>query len=180
MGRVYYVEDFDIKDDDGEVITSGDNIVAFICDRRWFKIENKDMFMDEFYNANNRSWQSYLNVIKAFNFSFFANAKMYVKAAPTVNVSSMVFADGATTSVAVSANKTLTVNTTPFPANQTITYALGAGEDTYASIEKTDNKHVKVTGLVATTGTSDVPAYVTITATAGEVTTSIKVTVTAS
>ena len=180
MGRVYYVEDFDIKDDSGEVITSGNNIVAFICDRRWFKIENKDMFMDEFYNANNRSWQSYLNVIKAFNFSFFANAKMYVKQAPTVNVSSMAFADGATVSVAVDGEKTLVLNTVPFASTQTITYALGAGEDTYATITKVDNKHVKVEGLVATTGVSDVPAYVTITATAGEVTATIKVTVTAS
>ena len=180
MGRVYYVEDFDIKDDSGEVITSGDNIVAFICDRRWFKIENKDMFMDEFYNANNRSWQSYLNVIKAFNFSFFANAKMYVKQIPTVNVSSMAFADGATVDVAVDAEKTLVLNTLPFASTQTITYALGAGEDTYATITKVDNKHVKVKGLVATTGVSDVPAYVTITATAGEVTATIKVTVKAS
>ena len=105
---------------------------------------------------------------------------MYVKQIPTVNVSSMAFADGATVSVAVDGEKTLVLNTVPFASTQTITYALGAGENTYASITKVDNKHVTVEGLVATTGVSDVPAYVTITATAGEVTATIKVTVTAS
>ena len=179
LGRVFYVEDFDVKDDEGNVIIDGSNIEAFICDRRWFKIDNKDMFMDDFYNANNRSWNSYLSVIKAFNFSFFANGKMYVKAMPTLNVSSMEFAT-ATDSVAVGSNKTLLLNTKPFTATQTITFALGAGESTYATIEKIDNRHVKVTGVSATTGESDVPAYVTITATAGEVTATIKVTVTAS
>lgn len=179
MGRVFYVEDFDIKDDDGNVVIDGSNIEAFICDRRWFKINNKDSFMDDFYNANNRSWQTYYNVIKGYNFSFFANGKMYVKALPTLNVSSMEFAT-ATDSVAVGANKTLLLNTKPFTATQTITFALGASESTYATIEKIDDRHVEVTGKVATTGESDVPAYVTITATAGEVTASIKVTVTAS
>lgn len=177
IGRVYYVEDFDIVNDEGQVVVDGSNIEAMICDRRWFKIEQKDMFMDEFYNANNRSWQSYLNVIKAFNYSFFANAKMYVKALPSLNVSSMAFVDAPSVDVNVGANKTLTLNTVPFTATQTITYALGSGEDTYATIEKIDNKHVKVTGVAETTGESDVPAYVTITATAGEVTATIKVVV---
>ena len=143
IGRVYYVEDFDLTDDEGNVIVDGSNIEALICDKRWFKIEEKDMFMDEFYNANNRSWNSYLNVIKCFNFSFFANSKMYVKALPTVNVSSMSFADGASIEVNVGTNKTLVLNTVPFTATQTITYALGSGETTYATINKIDNKHVK-------------------------------------
>ena len=98
---------------------------------------------------------------------------------PTLNVSSMEFAS-ATDSVAVGANKTLLLNTKPFTATQTITFTLGAGESTYATIEKIDNRHVKVTGVTATTGESTVPAYVTITATAGEVTATIKVTITAS
>lgn len=177
IGRVYYVEDFDIKNDEGATVVSGDNIVAFICDRRWFKIENKDMFMDEFYNANNRSWQSYLNVIKAFNFSFFANAKMYVKQAPTVNISSMAFAEAPTVNVGVSAEKTLLVNTVPFTANQTITYTSSDTDEDYITLEKIDDKHVKVTGVAATTGVGDVPEYVTITATAGSVTATINVTV---
>lgn len=179
MGRVYYVPDFSQKDDEGNVVVDGSNIYAFICDRRWFKIRDKDMFMDEFYNANNRSWQSYLNVIKAFNYSLFANGLMFVASVPSISATDIVFNDGATTSVDVDANKTLKITTTPFNATETITFTLGAGEDTYATIEKIDNRNVKVTGVSATTGVSDVPEYVTITATGGTSgeTASIKVTV---
>ena len=182
VGKVYYVPDFDQKDDDGNVVVDGSNIYAFICDRRWFKIRDKDMFMDEFYNANNRSWQSYLNVIKAFNYSLFANALMLVASIPTIEASSIVFNDGASVDVNVDANKTLKITTTPFNATETINFTLGAGEDTYATIEKIDNRNVKVTGEVATTGLSDVPAYVTITATGAtsSKTATIKVSVKAS
>ena len=179
VGKVYYVPDFDQKDDEGNVIVDGSNIYAFICDKRWFKIRDKDMFMDEFYNANNRSWQSYLNVIKIFNYSLFANALMLVASVPTIEASSIVFNDGATVDVDVDTNKTLKITTTPFNATETINFTLGAGEDTYATIEKVDNRNVKVTGAVATTGLSDVPAYVTITATGAtsSKTATIKVTV---
>lgn len=165
IGRVYYVEDFDLVDDEGTTQVDGSNIVAFIADRRWFKIEQKDMFLDEFYNPNNRSWQTYLSVIKAFNFSFFANAKMYVKAAPTVNITSMTFAE---TSVTVTAGKTATVliNTVPFPANQTITVASSASGKATASIS---GKTVTVTGVAE--------GSATITATAGNVTATLSVTV---
>ena len=166
IGRIYYVEDFNLTDDEGNVQVDGSNIIAFICDRRWFKIEQKDMFLDEFYNANNRSWQTYLSVIKAFNFSFFANAKMYVKAAPTVNVSSMAFAETSVT-VAEGGNVEVLINTVPFTANQTITVASSAAGKATATI---DGKKVTITGVDA--------GSATITATAGNVTATLSVTVT--
>ena len=167
IGRIYYVEDFNLTDDEGNVQLDGSNIIAFICDRRWFKIEQKDMFLDEFYNANNRSWQTYLSVIKAFNFSFFANAKMYVKAAPTVNVSSMAFAETSVT-VAEGENAEVLINTVPFTANQPITVASSASGKATATIE---GKKVTITGVDE--------GSATITATAGNVTATISVTVTA-
>ena len=170
MGRVYYVEDFDILDDSGEVVVDGSNIVALICDRRWFKIREKDMFMDEFYNANNRSWQSYLNVIKSFNYSLFANALMLVTALPTLNISSMAFAS-ATASVEADEEITLTLNTTPFTATQTVTFTSSDTNEKVIEIEKVDDRHVKVTGVAS--------GSATITATAGEVTATVTVTVTA-
>ena len=168
MGRVYYVEDFDILDDSGEVIVDGSNIVALICDRRWFKIREKDMFMDEFYNANNRSWQSYLNVIKSFNYSLFANALMLVKALPTVNISSMKFNE---TSPEVKAGEkiTLSITTTPFTATQPVTFS--SGTTSKASVTKVDDRTVEVTGVAE--GTS------VITATAGSVTATVTVKVNA-
>ena len=164
MGRVYYVPDFDQRDEDGEVVVDGSNIYAFICDRRWFKIRDKDMFMDEFYNANNRSWQSYLNVIKTFNYSLFANAYMLVGSIPSINAATIT---GTDQEVAVGGNVTATIVTTPFNATETINFTSSdVGED-YVTIEKIDNRHVKITGVAATTGVTDVPAYVTITATGG-------------
>ena len=107
MGKVYYIDSFDIIDDEGQVQFDGSNIYALICDKRWFKIRTKDMFMDEFYNANNRSWQQYLNVIKAFNYSLFANAYMLVGATPSVPVTSAVFNE---TSPSVVAGEKITLS----------------------------------------------------------------------
>ena len=168
MGRVYYVEDFDILNDSGEVVVDGSNIVALICDRRWFKIREKDMFMDEFYNANNRSWQSYLNVIKSYNYSLFANALMLVKALPTLNISAMQFNE---TSPQVKAGEkiTLSITTTPFTATQTVTFS--SGTTSKATVTKVDDRTVEVTGVDA--GTS------VITAKAGSVTATVTVTVNA-
>ena len=158
MGRVYYVEDFDILDDNGNVVVDGSKIVALICDRRWFKIREKDMFMDEFYNANNRSWQSYLNVIKSFNYSLFANALMLVTELPTIATSSMSF-ENATLSVDVNEEKVNTLITVPFNATETINFTSSDSGEDYVDITKIDNKHVKVKGVSAT------GSAVTITAT---------------
>lgn len=162
LGRIYYVPDFDQRDEDGNVVVDGSSIYAFICDRRWFKIRDKAQFMDEFYNANNRSWQSYLNVIKSFNYSLFANAYMLVGAIPSIEAATIT---GTDMEVAVDGEKIATIVTTPFNATETINFTSSdVGED-YVKITKVDNRHVKVEGVAATTGLSDVPAYVTITAT---------------
>ena len=168
MGRVYYVEDFDILNDSGEVVVDGSNIVALICDRRWFKIREKDMFMDEFYNANNRSWQSYLNVIKSFNYSLFANALMLVKALPTLNISAMQFNENSP-QVKAGEKITLSITTTPFTATQSVTFS--SGTQSKATVAKVDDRTVEVTGVDA--GTS------VITAKAGSVTATVTVTVNA-
>ena len=167
IGKVYYVEDFNLTDDEGNVQVDGSNIIAFICDRRWFKIEQKDMFLDEFYNANNRSWQTYLSVIKAFNFSFFANAKMYVLDEPNIDISSMAFAETSIT-LAEGGSKTVKINTVPFTATQEITYA--SADTDVATVEVVNGKEITVSGVGA--------GSTTVTATAGNVTATLSVTVT--
>ena len=144
MGKVYYIDSFDIIDDDGQTQFDGSNIYALICDKRWFKIRTKDMFMDEFYNANNRSWQQYLNVIKAFNYSLFANAYMLVGAIPELHVTSAVFNES-TPSVVAGEKITLSLTTTPFNATDTITFASSATGK--ATVTKVDDRHVEVTGV---------------------------------
>ena len=169
MGKVYYVDNFDIYDDDGTRQFDGSNIYALICDKRWFKIRTKDMFMDEFYNANNRSWQQYLNVIKSFNYSLFANAYMLVGAIPTVNITSASFAETSPT-VVDEESITLHLNTVPFNATQTVTFTSSATGK--ATVTKVDDRTVTVTGkdegsatITATAGGQSI-ATVTVTVTA--------------
>ena len=143
MGKVYYVDNFDLYDDDGVKQFDGANIYALICDKRWFKIRTKDMFMDEFYNANNRSWQQYLNVIKSFNFSLFANAYMLVGAIPTYHITSASFAE-TSPEVTAGAKIKLHLNTVPFNATDTVTFS--SGTQAKATVEKIDDRTVEVTG----------------------------------
>ena len=168
LGRVYYVPDFDQKDSEGNVVVDGSKIYAMICDRRWFKIRDKDMFMDEFYNANNRSWQSYLNVIKSFNYSLFANALMLVGQEPEVDVVSMVV-DKPTISIGASETGVVKITTTPFNANETISVSSSAEGKATATIS---GKTITITGVAegsatitaSTTSGASVTIAVTVTA----------------
>ena len=83
LGRVIVVDDFTQYNDDGTVAVDGSMIKAVIADRSFFKIKTQDFAMDEFYNANNRTWQYYLNDVRMCNYSLFANAKVYTTAEPT-------------------------------------------------------------------------------------------------
>ena len=83
LGRVIVVDDFSQYNDDGTVAVDGSMIKAMLCDKSWFKIKTQDFAMDEFYNANNRTWQYYLNDVRMVNYSLFANAKIYTTAEPT-------------------------------------------------------------------------------------------------
>ena len=158
-GKVYYVDSFDILDDDGNVSFDGSAIVAQICDKRWFKIREKDMFMDEFYNANNRSWQKYLNLIESFNYSLFANCLQLVTAEPSISATAISFQKSSET-LTMGTPKVLEIVTTPVGATETITFTADDSE-TYVKLEKIDNRHVKVTPVAAT------GSAVTITATGG-------------
>ena len=73
LGNIIEVENFDMYDDTENLIFDGSNILGFIGDKAWFKIRTQDMFMDNAKNPNNRVWQYYLNLIKMYQFSLFAN-----------------------------------------------------------------------------------------------------------
>ena len=159
MGKVYTTSNFDIIGEDGTTIFDGSNIIAQICDRRWFKIRDIDMFMDEFYNANNRSWQKYLNYRGSYNYSFFANAVQLVTALPSISATAISFQKSSETLV-VGTPKVLEIVTTPVGATETITFTADDSE-AYVTLEKIDNRHVKVTPISAS------GSAVTITATGG-------------
>lgn len=77
LGRIIGVRNFDVYDDDGQKIYDGSKILGIMADRRWFKIRSQDVEMDTFYNPNNRTWQMYLNVVKMYSYSYFANAVVF-------------------------------------------------------------------------------------------------------
>lgn len=85
MGRIIGVRNFDMFSDAGTKVFNGSSILGIMCDRKWFKIKSQDLELDSFYNANNRTWQYYYNVVKMYNYSLFANAVVFCTAEPSTS-----------------------------------------------------------------------------------------------
>lgn len=171
IGRVITVDNFDIYDDDGNLITDGSAIIGLICDRSWFKIKSQDMALDMWFNPNNRSWQYYLNVVKMYNYSLFANGVILATSMPSVPATA-VTASPKTVSVAEGAKAIVTSTLTPVNSTATITAASSA--ESYATVAVSGN-------AVTITGVAKGSATVTITATNSDsstVTDTVSVTVT--
>ena len=167
LGRVIVVDDFNQYNEDGTVAVDGSAIKAMIADRAWFKIKTQDFAMDEFYNANNRCWNYYLNDVRMVNFSLFANAIVFATAAPTVDATAITAAAD-TASVKEGEKTTVAFELTPANATTTVTATSSAeGKATVAVV----GKKVEITGVDAGEAT------ITISAGAG-VTDTIVVTVT--
>ena len=171
IGRLITVDNFDVYADDGEKVYDGQHILGFIGDKAWFKIKQQDMALDMWFNPNNRSWQYYLNVVRMYNYSLFANGVIIANDDPVVDATA-VAVDKATVSVAEGATATVTATLTPFTSTAVITAASSAeGKATVA-----------VTGNVITiTGVDAGSATITVTATNSDTTTAtatIAVTVT--
>lgn len=170
LGNILTIDNFDIYAEDGTKIYDGQYILGMIADKAWFRIRRQDMFMDSFYNPNNRSIQYYLNNIKMYNASLFANGVVIATSAPTVASTALKFNE---TSPTVEEGKkiTLTLTATPFQANDTITFS--SGTEAKATVSKKDNRTVEVTGvddgtsvITATNGTVSATVTVTVTAAA--------------
>ncbi len=168
MGNIITIDNFDAYDDDGVKVFDGSAILGIICDKSWFRIKRQDMFMDSFYNPNNRSIQYYLNVVKMYNYSLFANGVILATAAPTSPITALKFKETAP-EVTAEEEITLHLEATPAYGNTTVTFT--SGTTSKATVTKVDDRTVKVKGVAA--GTS------VITATAGSVTGTVTVTVNA-
>ena len=169
LGNILPIKDFDIYAEDGTKIFDGSGILGLIADKSWFRIRRQDSWMDEFYNPNNRSIQYYLNNVKMYNASLFANHMFICTSAPSVASTAVKFLE-TTPSVAEGGKITLHIETTPFQATDTITFT--SGTVAKATVTKVDNRTVEVTGVDE--GTS------VITASNGTVSGTVTVTVTAS
>lgn len=168
MGNIITIDNFDVYDDDGNKIFDGSAILGGIFDKSWFRIKRQDMFMDSFYNPNNRSIQYYLNVVKMYNYSLFANGVILATSAPTSPITALKFKETAP-EVAEKEEITLHLEATPAYGNTPVEFSSGTVGK--ATVTKVDDRTVKVKGVAA--GTS------VITATAGSVTGSVTVTVNA-
>lgn len=116
LGRMISVDNFDAYDDNGVKIFDGSNILGFIGDKSWFRIKRQDMFVEEFRNPNNRTYQMYLNLIKMYNFSLFANGCIIATAQPTVSITALDYKGGALT-VPVGGSVTGKIELTPVTGN---------------------------------------------------------------
>lgn len=149
LGNIITVDSFDAYDDDGNLVYDGSAIVGGIFDKAWFKIKTQDMFMENFYNANNRTMQYYLNVIRMYNMSLFANGVIFATAQPVIPSTDVAFVDSSA-AVGVGDDITLKVKTTPATATSALTYT--SSNTSYATVVG-DGKQVVVTGVGAGTAT---------------------------
>lgn len=166
MGNVITVDDFDSYDDDGNKVFDGSAIVGMIADKAWFKIKTQDMYLETFVNPNNRTIQYYLNVIRMYNMSLFANGVIFATAQPTVPATEVKFVEDEA-EVGIGKKITLHVETKPFTANPTLSYSSSATG--VATVGAQTGKYIEITGvddgtatITVTDGTHSDTATVTV------------------
>lgn len=178
LGNVIGVNDFDvwehIKQADGTIKRSkaydGSKILAIMCDKRWFRIKQQDFEMDEFYNPNNRTWQYYLNDVRMYSYSLFANAVVFATEMPSVPATDLAFIGADTDSVGEGKKIRRFIKLTPPNATSTVTFT--SSTPAVVSVTKISNTEVEITGVDANA------TAVTITATDGTHSDTIAVTCT--
>jgi uncharacterized protein YjdB len=148
--------------------SDGSAIVGILCDKAFFKIREQDRDFSEFWNPNNRTWNLYLNLVKMYATSLFANAVVFATSAPTVPATAIT-AGSATATVVAGEKATVPFTLTPFQATSTVTAASSASGKATAEVK---GSTVEITGVSAGSAT------ITLTAEAG-VTATIAVTVSA-
>lgn len=169
MGRIIDVDNFDIYDGD-EKVYDGSAIIGMIADRSWFRIKEQEVVMDEFYNANNRSWQFFLNTVFMYQYSLFANAVVFATEMPEVKATAVAFIDDTSFELKEGSTAKRTVILTPFNSTSEVTFTSSASG--VASVEKTGDREVTITGVDA----NATPATITATV-EGTLTDTISVTV---
>jgi hypothetical protein len=167
MGRIIDVDNFDVYEGDQKVV-DGSKIIGIMCDKSWFRIKTRELTMDEFYNANNRTWQFYLNDVRMYQYSLFANAVVFATEQPDVKATEVKFNGEDSFELAEGATKNVTITLTPPNATSTTTFTSSASG--VVSVEKISDTEVKLTGVDANA------TAVTITATNNSQTDTISVT----
>lgn len=169
LGRIYTVKNFDVYDydeyDNKYQVFDGSKIVGMICDKRWFKIKPQEQYLDWDKNPNNRSMQYFLNCIKMYEYSLFANCVIFATEVPTIQATAINF-KRSSYNMAPNASKYLTVDFTPANATNTVTFS--TNDTDKITITKVDDGTVKVT-------VKGIEGDVQVTATSGALTTTASI-----
>ena len=166
MGNILTVDNFDIIDDEGVKRFDGSNILGMIADKSWFKIKRQDMYLDEFYNANNRTWQYYLNITKMYQYSLFANAVVLATAEPTIAITSMDYKANVV-EIKQGDVENLEITVTPFGATSPAIEYTSSNQSVFTVLADSNNRIAKVTAVgegtaILTATAGNVKATVTI------------------
>ena len=156
LGRVIVVDDFSQYNDDGTLAIDGSGIQAAIMDRSWFKIKTQDFAMDEFYNANNRTWQYYLNDVRMVNFSLFANAVVFATEASNPTIAATAI-EAEKSSASVVEGEKIQVAFALTPANATTTVTVSSSSEGTATAQ-IKGRYVEITGVDAGSATITISA----------------------
>lgn len=155
IGRVIVVDNFDIKDDEGNVITDGSAILGLICDRNWFKIKTQDMALDMWFNPNNRSWQYYLNTVKMYQYSLFANGVILATEIPDVPATAV---EATPDTITIKAGEKAFSTAVTTPVNSTATITASSSATTYATVRVVNGNQIEITGEAQGSATITVTA----------------------
>lgn len=172
LGNILPINNFNVYEDDGTLKFDGSNIIGMIADKSWFRIKRQDMYLDEFYNANNRTWQYYLNLTKMYQYSLFANAVVFATQAPEINITEL---DYKTDIVDVVASNTegLEISVKPYSATTPTIEYTSSNDGVFTVVaDSTNNRIAKVTGVAKGTAI--------LTAKAGNIITNVTINVTES
>lgn len=170
MGNIVGVNDFNMYDDKENLIFDGSKVIGIMADKAWFKIRTQDIFMDNAKNANNRTWNYYLNYIKMYQFSLFANGIIFAEELPTGVDTTEINVVTTDLSITKGVEKTVELKITP-PNTTDFLQAITTAEN--VTVTTTNDNKIKVLVAQAFDGES-----VTITATSGNVSKNITLTLT--
>ena len=174
LGNILTVDNFNVYNEDGTLHYDGSNILGIIADKSFFRIKRQDMFMDSFYNPNNRTVQYYLNNIKMYGISMFANHMVIALEEPEVDVTD-ISSDVESVEVKVGEKTEVKFKTTPVTATTAITFTDGAGGEFFTVTAKDgDPKTAIITGVKAGTNKT---LTASATTEAGDITATVKVNV---
>lgn len=169
LGRIIYVDSFDVYDNDDEtLLIDGSNIYAIMCDKKWFRIKTQDFAVNEFFNANNRCWNVYLNDVRMYKYSLFANAIVFATEMPDIKATKVEFVDD--TAFEIEEGEKVRRKVTLTPVNATSETTFTSSDSTKVKVTKVNDTEVEIEGVSANA------TAVTITATNNSQTDTISVT----